>query len=110
MAARYGELNVRASAHYHPPASVPPSRKASVARPLERFDEHRAIPTTIKFNPMTYDRRKSEARRVSVSNIGPLSEAAEAEDHDSRRGFLQTLSEKFEFNLQRRQGGRVEDV
>jgi hypothetical protein len=66
--------------------------------------EHQETPTAIKFHPMAYDRRQSDARRVSASNIGPLTDLADAEAQDARRGFLQSLSERFEWNQQRRQG------
>jgi hypothetical protein len=68
--------------------------------------------TTIKFHPMTYDRRQSkarDARRVSVSNIGPLSDPIEEEEYD-KRGILQSLSERFEWNGYRERNGREQEL
>jgi hypothetical protein len=89
MAVRYGELYGRSGAHSRTPTFT---------------SEHQETPTAIKFHSMAYDRRQSDARRVSASNIGPLTDLADAEAQDARRGFLQSLSERFEWNQQRRRG------
>src|SRR6266498_4719485 len=64
MAARYGERNGRAGVYS-------PTQPRTV-KPYSQLDEQSGTTRTIKFHPMTYDRRQSEARRVSVSNIGLL--------------------------------------
>lgn len=91
MAVRYGE------AESHPGASsVPP---AQTVKPRHDVDGRRPTPTTIALQQMSYNRRQSEARRVSVSNIGPMADPMGPVDRDGRRSFLQTLSE---WNQQRR--------